>query len=64
MNKETIYLKRLTPSEIKYYYLKIEKAKCDLCPKPGECIIVNGTKLKMHSKQEGRIDGSAKIKEC
>lgn len=61
MNKETIYLKRLTPSEIKYYYLKIEKAKCDLCPKPGECIIVNGTKLKMHSKQEGRIDGLAKI---
>ena len=50
------YSKRLTPSEIKYHYLKIEKPFCDLCPKPSEKIVVNGIILKMHSSQSGRID--------
>ncbi len=55
------YSKRLTPSEIKYHYLKIEKKAYGLCPKPGEIITVNGTKLRMHSSQPGRIDGLAEL---
>lgn len=55
------YSKRLTPSEIKYHYLKIEKPFCDLCPKPSEKIVVNGIILKMHSSQSGRIDRMTEI---
>lgn len=55
------YSRRLTYSEVKYGYLRIEKDYADQCPNPGENIIVNGAKLKMHSSQPGRIDGLTEL---
>ena len=52
-----MYSRRLTYSEVKYGYLRIIKEYSDQYPNPGENIIVNGAKLKMHSSQPGRIDG-------
>lgn len=56
------YKRRLTYSEVKYGYLRIEKAYSDRCPQPGEKITINSeSDFRMHSTQEGRIDGLTKL---
>lgn len=53
------YRRRLTYSEVKYGYLRIEKEYSNRCPKPGEKITIQNYEgdFKMHSTQIGRIDG-------
>ncbi|MBR6848309.1 MAG: type I restriction enzyme HsdR N-terminal domain-containing protein [Bacteroidales bacterium] len=53
------YKRRLTYSEVKYGYLRIEKEYSNRCPKPGEKITIQNYEgnFKMHSTQIGRIDG-------
>lgn len=53
------YKRRLTYSEVKYGYLRIEKAYSNRCPRPGEIIKIKNYEgdLRMHLTQEGRIDG-------
>lgn len=57
--------RRLTYSEVKYGYLRIEKDYVDQCPKPGHSIRIKCNNYdeskKMHSSQIGRIDGLTKL---
>ena len=59
------YSRRLTYSEIKYGYLRIEKDYADQCPKLGQSIRIKCNNYdeskKMHSSQSGRIDGLTKL---
>lgn len=63
--KEKVYLRRLTYSEVKYGYLRIVKKNCDQCPGPNKSIEIEsdrGTFIKrMHSTQIGRIDGLTEL---
>jgi hypothetical protein len=55
--------KRLTYSEVKYGYLRIEKQYSNKYPKPGEKVTINGCEgdFKMHSTQAGRSDRLTKL---
>lgn len=59
------YSRRLTYSEVKYGYLRIEKDYADQCPKPGHSIRIKCNNYdeskKTHSTQIGRIDGLTEL---